>query len=150
MEIKYSAEYPERTKREGAKRILNYNIRELTVSELKELWGKEENQDIPYDYFASQHKYAYNTLTMGGARWSYNNIVEAIIRDKYSVDEMEAITNNMNAVTAEFFNTLIGDGIISATKFLVENIKNEETIRFKEMQEWRALAKKEAKGIFKK
>lgn len=149
MEIKYSAEYPERTKREGAKRILNYNIRELTESEIKELWGKEENQDTPYDYFASQHKYAYNTLTMGGARWSYNNIVEAIIRDKYSADEMEAITNNMNAVTAEFFNTLISDGIISATKFLVENIKNEETIRFKEMQEWRAMAKKTAREIIK-
>lgn len=149
MEIKYSAEYPERTKREGAKRILNYNIRELTESEIKELWGKEENQDTPYDYFASQHKYAYNTLTMGGARWSYNNIVEAIIRDKYSADEMEAITNNMNAVTAEFFNTLISDGIISATKFLVENIKNEDTIRFKEMQEWRALAKKTAREIIK-
>lgn len=149
MEIKYSADYPERTKREGAKRILNYNIRELTESEIKELWGKEENQDTPYDYFASQHKYAYNTLTMGGARWSYNNIVEAIIRDKYSADEMEAITNNMNAVTAEFFNTLISDGIISATKFLVENIKNEETIRFKEMQEWRAMAKKTAREIIK-
>ena len=149
MEIKYSADYPERTKREGAKRILNYNIRELAESEIKELWGKEENQDTPYDYFASQHKYAYNTLTMGGARWSYNNIVEAIIRDKYSADEMEAITNNMNAVTAEFFNTLISDGIISATKFLVENIKNEETVRFKEMQEWRALAKKTAREIIK-
>ena len=86
---------------------------------------------------------------MGGARWSYNNIVEAIIRDKYSADEMEAITNNMNAVTAEFFNTLISDGIISATKFLVENIKNEETVRFKEMQEWRALAKKTAREIIK-
>lgn len=149
MEIKYSAEYPERTKREGAKRILNYNIRELAESEIKELWGKEENQDAPYDYFASQHKYVYNTLTMGGARWSYNNIVEAIIRDKYSADEMEAITNNMNAVTAEFFNTLISDGIISATKFLVENIKNEETARFKEMQEWRALAKRTAREIIK-
>ena len=55
MEIKYSADYPERTKREGAKRILNYNIRELAESEIKELWGKEENQDTPYDYFASQH-----------------------------------------------------------------------------------------------
>lgn len=149
MEIKYSADYPERTKREGAKRILNYNIRELTESEIKELWGKEENQDTPYDYFASQHKYAYNTLTMGGARWHYNNIVEAIIRDKYSADEMEAITNNMNAVTAEFFNTLISDGIISATKFLVENIKNEDTVRFKEMQEWRALAKRTAREIIK-
>lgn len=149
MEIKYSAEYPERTKREGAKRILNYNIRELTDSEIKELWGKEENQDAPYDYFAKEHKYVYNTLTMGGARWSYNNIVEAIIRDKYSADEMEAITNNMNAVTAEFFNTLVSDGIISATKFLVENIKNEETVRFKEMQEWRALAKKTAREIIK-
>lgn len=149
MEIKYSAEYPERTKREGAKRILNYNIRELTESEIKELWGKEENQDTPYDYFASQHKYVYNTLTMGGARWSYNNIVEAIIRDKYSADEMEAITNNMNAITGEFFNVLVADGILSATKYLLDSINDENTKNFKEMQEWRFNAKKIAKEIIK-
>ena len=149
MEIKYSAEYPERTKRGGAKRILNYNIRELTESEIKELWGKEENQDTPYDYFASQHKYAYNTLTMGGARWYYNNVVEVIIRDKYSADEMEAITNNMNLVVSEFFSKLVSDGIVQATKYLVDNFNSENLDNFKAMQEWRAMAKREAREIFK-
>lgn len=148
MEIKCSAEYPERTKRVGARRILNYNIRELTESEIKELWDKEKNQDISYDYFVSQHKYIYNTLTIGGARWSYNNVVEAIIRDKYSADEMEAITNNMNAVVSEFFSILITDGIIKATKYLVDNVDDEKMKQFKEMQEWRAFAKKTAKEIF--
>lgn len=132
----------------GTRRTFNYNIREMTESELQELWTKEENQGISYNYFVSQHKYVYNTLIIGGAKWKYDEVVSAIIRDKYREDEMEAITNNMNAVVSEFFSILITDGIIKATKYLVDSVDDEKMKQFKEMQEWRAFAKKTAKEIF--
>ena len=45
--------------------------------------------------------------------------------------------------------TLVGEGIIAATKYLKDSIDDDNTARFKEMQEWRAMAKKEAKEVFK-
>lgn len=149
METKYSGEYPERVVRERTKRTLNYNVHELSDDEIKELWDKEENKETPYEYFASQHKYAYNSLTMGSARWSYSEIVESIIREKYTNDQMEAITNNMNVVVAEFFNVLVTDGLMDAIKYLVTSIKDDNMNNFKEMQEWRALAKREARDVLK-
>ena len=147
MEIKYSAEQPVKVELMGARKRLNYNIRELGESEIKELWEKES--DTPYDYFAKEHKYAYNTLTIGGARFNYNNMVEEIIRDKYTADEMEAITNNMNVIVAEFFNVLVTDGIAQAIKYLLTSIKEDNMANFKAMQEWRAMAKREARDILK-
>lgn len=124
-------------------------MRELSEKELKELWEKETNKDgVSYDSFARQHKYAYNSVSIGMGRWNYQGIVEAIIRDKYTADEMEAITNNMNAITGEFFNVLVTDGIIKATKYLVDSINSENTANFTEMQAWRAMAKRTAKEIF--
>ena len=124
-------------------------MHELSDDEIKELWDKEENKETPYEYFASQHKYAYNSLTMGSARWSYSEIVESIIREKYTNDQMEAITNNMNVVVAEFFNVLVTDGLMDAIKYLVTSIKDDNMNNFKEMQEWRALAKREARDVLK-
>ena len=149
METKYSGEYPERVVRERTKRTLNYNVHELSDDEIKDLWDKEENKETPYEYFASQHKYSYNSLTMGSARWSYSEIVESIIREKYTNDQMEAITNNMNVVVAEFFNVLVTDGLMDAIKYLVTSIKDDNMNNFKEMQEWRALAKREARDVLK-
>lgn len=149
MEIKYSSEVPVNTERHVTRRTLNYHVRELSEKELKELWEKETNKDdMSYDSFARQHKYAYYSLSIGNGRWNYNGIVEAIIRDKYTADEMEAITNNMNVVVAEFFNVLVTDGIAQAIKYLLTSIKEDNMSNFKEMQEWRAMAKKEAKKIF--
>lgn len=147
MGTKYSAEIPEKVTRKGTRRTLNYNVRELSDEEIKELWEREPQEGTPYDYFAKEHKYAYNSVTMGSARWSYSDIVEAIIREKYTNDQMEAITNNMNAIVAEFFNALVTGGILSATKYLVESINDENSANFKAMQEWRALAKKEAREV---
>ena len=149
MEIKYSSEVPQRIEGGGVKRTLNYNIRELTGSELLELWEREMNrEDMNYESWKQEHKYAYNSVTVGNARWTYNGIVEAIIREKYTIDEMEAITNNMAAVTAVFLQTLVSDGIIEATKYLRSSIDDDNSTIFKEMQEWRALAKREAKELF--
>ena len=149
MELNYSAEEPEKVILKGARRKLNYNVIELSESELKELWNKEENKDVPYDYFAKEHKYVYNSLVMGGAQWNYGGIVNAIVREKYSIDEMEAITNNMAAINAVFMQTLVSGGIVDAIKYLKESADSDDTAAFKEMQEWRQVAKREAKGVLK-
>ena len=149
MEIKYSSQIPPRIEGGGVKRTLNYNIRELTESELLELWQRESiREDMNYESFKLEHKYAYSSVTIGNARWTYSGVVEAIIREKYTIDEMEAITNNMAAVTAVFLQTLVSEGIIEATKYLRDSIDDDNSTIFKEMQEWRALAKREAKGLF--
>lgn len=140
---------PAKTEGGGVKRTLNYNIRELTESELLELWQRESNrEDLNYESWKIEHKYAYSSVTIGNARWTYSGIVEAIIREKYTIDEMEAITNNMAAVNAVFLQTLVSGGIIEATKYLKSSINDDNSTIFKEMQEWRAMAKKEAKELF--
>lgn len=149
MEIKYSSEVPNKVERNGVRRTLNYNVRETTQEEIQELWGIQGNEGTPDNGFILSHKYAYNSVSIGMGRWNYQGIVEAIIRDKYTADEMEAITNNMNAITGEFFNVLVTDGILSATKYLLDNINNENAKNFKAMQEWRVLAKRIAKEIIK-
>lgn len=149
MEIKYSSEMPPRTEGGGVKRTLNYNIRELTESELQELWERETNrEEMNYEAWKREHKYAYSSVTIGNARWTYSGVVEAIIREKYTIDQMEAITNNMAAVNAVFLQTLVSGGIIEATKYLKSSIDDENSTIFKEMQEWRAMAKREAKELF--
>ena len=123
MEIKYSSQIPPRIEGGGVKRTLNYNIRELTESELLELWERESiREDMNYESWKLEHKYAYSSVTIGNARWTYSGVVEAIIREKYTIDEMEAITNNMAAVNAVFLQTLVSEGIIEATKYLRDNI----------------------------
>lgn len=150
METKYSSEIPVSVERHGTRRTLNYNVRELGESELKELWDKELNkEDMSYEVFAREHKYSYNSLSIGNGRWGYSGIVEAIIRDKYSADQMEAITNNMAAINAVFMQTLVSGGIVEAIKFLRESADAADAETFREMQEWRALAKKEAKEVLK-
>ena len=150
MEIKYSREVPPRIEGGGVKRTLNYNLRELTESELLELWERESNrEDMNYESWKLEHKYAYSSVTIGNARWTYSGVVEAIIREKYTIDEMEAITNNMAAVTAVFLQTLVSEGIIEATKYLKSSIDDDNSTIFKEMQEWRKMAKEVAKSIIK-
>lgn len=140
---------PENVTREGTRRTLNYNVRELSENELKELWEKETNKDdMSYDSFARQHKYSYHSLSIGNGRWGYSGVVEAIIRDKYSADQMEAINNNMAAINAVFMQTLVTGGIVEAIKFLRESADAMDAETFREMQEWRAMAKKEAKAVF--
>ena len=150
METKYSSEIPVSVERHGTRRTLNYNVRELGESELKELWDEELNkEDTSYEVFAREHKYSYNSLSIGNGRWGYNGIVEAIIREKYTNDQMEAITNNVNVIVAEFFNTLVTDGLADSIKYLLSSVKSENMENFRDMQEWRALAKREARSILK-
>lgn len=80
-------------------------------------------------------------------RIKYADIVAGVVRGKYTQDDMEAITNNMAAVNAVFMQTLVTEGILEATKYLKESINDDNTARFKEMQEWRTKAKKVASEV---
>jgi hypothetical protein len=154
MEKKFNSEQPKKVVYKAPKYILNYGIYQLEESELQEMWEKHQELagEIPSaidENFRDNHRYAYYQVQIPMGQWTYEGIVNAIIRDKYSVDAMEAITNNMAAVTSVFLETLVTDGIISATKYLVDSIDPERTQAFKEMQEWRKMAKEVAKSIIK-
>lgn len=158
MEKKYSFAKPEMVETEKVGmvtyRLLNYEVRETSIEEMLELWEEfskdmEELPTEPEQLFKDEHKWQYFQVRFPIGIWSKDKIVEAIIRDKYSQDEMEAITNNMAAINAVFMQTLVTDGIIAATKYLKDSINDANTARFKEMQEWRAMAKSVAREIIK-
>lgn len=151
MEKKFSSEVPEKVERNGSIRVLNYDVREATEVEILEEWKNSSMSgqgDVPTSDFVSSHKYVYYSVRVPMAQWSYGGIVNAIVREKYSIDEMEAITNNMAAINAVFMQTLVSGGIVEAIKFLRESADAADTETFREMQEWRAMAKKEAKAVF--
>ena len=151
MEKKFASSVPVQVERNGSIRVLNYDVREATEAEILEAWksGSElEQGDVPTDDFVSRHKYVYYSVSVPMAQWNYGGVVNAVVRDRYQVDEMEAITNNMAAINAAFMQTLVSGGIVEAIKFLKESADAADTETFREMQEWRALAKKEAKEVF--
>lgn len=150
MDRRYYSEIPDVVKKEGMLYTLNYDIRELDDSEILKYWKEISGTNTtPDDIFKMEHKYGWYTITLPIGQWSRDGIINAIIRDKYRIDEMEAITNNMAAINAVFMQTLVTDGIIAATKYLKDSINDTNTARFKEMQEWRAMAKKVASEIIK-
>lgn len=153
MGKKYSKDLPNKVERMGGKFVLSYHLQETTEEEILSLWesehyGMEEDYGQPDDYFKEEHKYNFNQVIVPMGKWKYDEVVSAIIRDKYREDEMEAITNNLAAVNAMFFQTLVSEGIVGAIQYLRDSYKSADTERFKEMQEWRALAKREAQSIF--
>ena len=154
MKKYYSNEIPERIITIPPKRTLTYGAYEVGEEEIQQKWD-ELNKEIegtpstPDEVFRELYKYAYYQVTIPMGQWTRDGIINAIIRDKYRQDEMEAITNNMAAINAVFMQTLVSDGILAATKYLKDSINDENTKRFKEMQEWRAMAKEIAKSIIK-
>lgn len=149
MEYIYSNELPQSIIYFGQKIQLQYNVRELNEAEIRNLFEREGVEDEYFDAFYDSHRYSYNSVLIGALQWTRDGIINAIIRDKYRQDEMEAITNNMAAINAVFMQTLVSDGIVAATKYLKDSINDDNTARFKEMQEWRAMAKKVASEIIK-
>lgn len=160
MEKIYSNEQPKQIdfvkERDSIIRLLRYNIRLTTEDEMQSLWDEflsqvndESLPNEPEDWFIAQHKWQYYQLQFPIGIWSYEEVVEAIIRDKYTASEMEAITNNMTAVLSGFIQDLATNGVISATKWLVNNIDEDNTKHFTEMQAWRKFAKDTAKSYFK-
>ena len=152
MENKYSSERPLKVERVKRGYTLNYNVKETSEEELLDLWlssGRSETEgEQPTDDFKRENKYVYNSVYVAMGQWKYDGLVNAIIRDKYRSDEMEAITNNMAAINAVFMQTLVSGGIVEAIQFLKESAKHSDAEGFRLMQEWRALAKKEAKEVF--
>lgn len=154
MNKKYSAERPQAIKNTAPRATLNYGVYEVSEDELQTLWqeqrGAMDDASESIDqWFREEHKYGYNELLIPLGQMTYGGIVNAIVRDKYTQADMEAITNNMAAVNAVFMQTLVTGGILEATKYLKESTDNEDTAKFKEMQEWRAMAKQIAKEIIK-
>lgn len=154
MGKKYSAEVPQQIINTAPKGILNHGVYEVSEEEMKQLWDEQRGsmEDVPKEpdeWFRTEHKYGYYATEVPMGQWSRDGVVNAIIRDKYRIDEMEAITNNMAAINAVFMQTLVTEGIVAATKYLKESINDANTARFKEMQEWRAMAKKVASEIIK-
>lgn len=151
MENNYSSEQPTKVERIRNGYRLNYNIREVSEEELLDLWqssGRSEEGDVPTEDFKRENKYVYHSIGVPMGQWKYDGIINAIVRDKYRTDEMEAINNNMAAVNAVFMQTLVNGGIVDAIRYLKESADSDDTEAFKAMQEWRAMAKKEAKSIF--
>ena len=124
-------------------------VHELSEEEKQKLW-LENNDGKPTQEWLDYHNYsAYSVFFKPAEYGDYNRMVDIIIRSAYSQDEMEAITNNMAAINAVFLQTLVTDGIVAATKYLKDSINDENSQKFKEMQEWRAMAKEVAKSIIK-
>ena len=109
MNVNYSPTMPASNIKAGSKMILNYLIKELTDEEIKALWEKSEqyNNDEPSTQFINDHKYSYYSISIGCGQWNYGGIVNAIIRDKYKNDEMEAITNNVTNIVSNSFHFII-------------------------------------------
>ena len=151
MENNYSSEQPTKVERIRNGYKLNYHIRETSEEELLGLWqssGRSEEGDVPTEDFKRENKYVYHSVNVPMGQWSYAGVVNAIIRDRYRVDEMESITNNMAAVNALFMQTLVTEGIVGAIQYLKNSYDKDNAEIFKQMQEWRAMAKREAKEVF--
>lgn len=147
-EIEYFSMSPV-SSREVNGRTIYFGIHELSSEEKLTLW-LETNEGEPTQEWLDEHSYsAYSVFFKPAEYGDYSRMVDIIIRSAYSQDEMEAITNNMAAINAVFMQTLVTDGIIAATKYLKDSINDSNTQRFKEMQEWRAMAKKVASEIIK-
>ena len=155
MEVKFSSEVPVKLGKARNGFMLSYNVVETPMEEIIRQWqsqrGGMDGEDVsePDAEFVRSHKYMYHEVRVAHGQWNYGGIVNAIVRDKYGVDEMEGITNNVTAVVSEFFEHLVVDGLMSATKYLSEAFKggslNMED--FRAMQEWRLMAKREAKKV---
>ena len=155
MEKYYSNEIPERVVTNPPRRTLTYGAYEVGEEELQQKWDEmransaEEFPSTPDEAFREHNKYGYYQVEIPMGQWTRDGIINAIIRDKYPIDVMEAITNNMAAVNAAFMQTLVTDGIIAATKYLKDSVDQERSNQFKEMQDWRQMAKQVASEIIK-
>lgn len=155
MEIRFSSEYPVKVGKARNGFMLSYNVQETPMEEIVRQWQSQregmdgEDAGEPDAEFVRSHKYMYHEVRVAHGQWNYGGIVNAIIRDKYASDEMESITNNMNVIVAEFFEHLVADGILSATKYLMGSINTENTENFAAMQKWRSMAKAEARQVLK-
>jgi len=108
MNYKYSSTRPDTVETVGAKRYLNFDIEEVV------------NKD---DNISSENQYRYLQAEGNIFNWDYAHLVAAIIRAKYSADDVEAIILNN------------GDG------------EPEHKASYNELQAWRKHAKDVAREV---
>lgn len=104
-----------------------------------------ENQDIIINNDLGRKKVTIrvekdgdSTVELETGVWNYGAIVSALVRAKYSADDIEAITNNNIALLT------MPSEVSSAAS---EEDREEKLAEFKEMQEWREKSKARAKEL---
>ena len=79
-----------------------------------------------------------STVELETGVWNYGAIVSALVRAKYSADDIEAITNNNIALLT------MPSAVSSAES---EEDREEKLAEFRKMQEWRSKCKERAKEL---
>lgn len=79
-----------------------------------------------------------STVELETGVWNYGAIVSALVRAKYSADDIEAITNNNIALLT------MPSAVSSAES---EEDREEKLAEFREMQEWRSKCKERAREL---
>ena len=156
MEVKFSSEVPVKLGKARNGFMLSYNVVETPMEEIIRQWQSQrggmdgEDAGEPDAEFVRSHKYMYHEVRVANGQWNYGGIVNAIVRDKYDVSSMESLNNNITATVYGFFMELVGGGLVQAIQYLKDSFKDlVNTEDFKSMQDWRAMAKKEAKSVLK-
>lgn len=79
-----------------------------------------------------------STVELETGVWNYGAIVSALVRTKYSADDIEAITNNNIALLT------MPSAVSSAES---EEDREEKLAEFRKMQEWRSKCKERAREL---
>lgn len=79
-----------------------------------------------------------STVELETGVWNYGAIVSALVRAKYSADDIEAITNNNIALLT------MPSEVSSAAS---EEDREEKLAEFRKMQEWRSKCKERAREL---
>ena len=78
-----------------------------------------------------------STVELETGVWNYGAIVSALVRSKYSADDIEAITNNNIALLT----------MPSEVSSAASEDREEKLAEFRKMQEWRSKCKERAKEL---
>ena len=104
-----------------------------------------ENQDVVVNNDLGRKKVTIrvekggdSTVELETGVWNYGAIVSALVRAKYSADDIEAITNNNIALLT------MPSEVSSAAS---EEDREEKLAEFWKMQEWRSKCKERAKEL---
>ena len=104
-----------------------------------------ENQDVVVNNDLGRKKVTIrvekggdSTVELETGVWNYGAIVSALVRAKYSADDIEAITNNNIALLT------MPSAVSSAES---EEDREEKLAEFRKMQEWRSKCKERAREL---
>lgn len=104
-----------------------------------------ENQDVVVNNDLGRKKVTIrvekggdSTVELETGVWNYGAIVSALVRAKYSADDIEAITNN---------NIALLTMPSAASSAASEEDREEKLAEFRKMQEWRSKCKERAREL---